>query len=75
MSREYVWAYLQALGVEGGHQMPDSFELCKNLGQVKSWYPDFDQAAALERLQSLNVIKDEVILAALEQKESIEGRM
>ncbi|MES2106964.1 MAG: hypothetical protein V4634_23310 [Pseudomonadota bacterium] len=64
MSRESVWAYLQALGVKAGGN-PTIEELANSLNEIAEIYPTFNRTIALKKLESLYVMNPESISAAL----------
>lgn len=66
MSREAVWAYLQALNIKAGGQIPEAGQLLGELNQLHEWHASFDREAALNQLKVLNVLSADVISSALD---------
>ena len=65
MSREAVWAYVQALQVKGGGKQLSESELLATLNELFDQFPSFDRRDALKQLESLNVMSSGVISATL----------
>jgi hypothetical protein len=65
MPRETVWAYIQALGVKGGNQLPTKESLVASLNEIATYHPSFDRVVALKHLQNLDAVSTEIALATL----------
>ena len=63
MSREAVWAYVQALQIKLGQLQPGESELRASLDEVFGYYPSFDRAKALNKLKALNVLSGDAVSA------------
>jgi hypothetical protein len=64
MSREAVWAYVQALEIKIGEKIPNEAALLSSLSNVRETHPSFDREAALYQLNGLNVMSGDVISSA-----------
>lgn len=65
MSREAVWAHVQALKIKVGEAIPSRDSLLVALENVREDYPTFDAESALSQLQHLNVVRAEVVSSVL----------
>jgi hypothetical protein len=54
LSREAVWAYVQALQIKLGQIQPGESALRASLDEVFGYYPTFDRAKALNKLKALS---------------------
>lgn len=62
MSRESVWAYVQALQVKVGQNPPDESTLLASLKELSRHYANFDSQMALKQLERLKIINPEVMI-------------
>jgi hypothetical protein len=67
MSRESVWAYLQALNMKVGEKQPSESALRSSLDELLEYYPSFDRATALHELKALNVVSADAVSTALDK--------
>lgn len=67
MSREDVWAYVQALGVKLGRKVRDEETLALSLNEVISHHPFFNQQSALMTLKELDALSSQSIDSLLEK--------
>lgn len=65
MSREAVWAYVRAISIKNGEKEPAADGLLSELDGLLEHYPSFSRTAALQQLQSLNVIDADTMTAAI----------
>ena len=66
MSREAVWAYVQAMRVRSGEKQPDENELLYSLNSLREEHPSFNREAALSQLEGLGVVSSDEISSALQ---------
>ncbi len=69
MTRESVWAYTTALAIENGMLNPESHNLTETLEHLIFHYESFIASKALEHLNYLKYIDDELLLKTLNQIE------
>ncbi len=65
LSRESVWALINALLVKTGEKQFDEFELIHSLEELTRNYPSFSSNVALRQLNNLKVIDKKIIESAL----------
>ena len=53
LTRESVWAYVQAFNVKLGNTQPSNYDLIASLDEIHNYYPSFDSIGALRQLDSL----------------------
>jgi hypothetical protein len=75
MSREAVWAYVNALGIQAGEKQPDAGQLLSLLNSMVEDHPSFDRAAALSQLGGLNVVSGSEVSSALRYLSSSAGAL
>ena len=66
LSREAVWAYLNALNVKIGADSVNAPNIVSHLNELCDYYPSTDKNEELAHLKRLNVIDESIITAALD---------
>jgi len=66
MSREAVWAHVQALRVRLGGNELSTAQLLALLDDMAESHPSFDKATALKQLENLDVVRSDSVMVALQ---------